>query len=320
MASSLSPHLSPDTRARIALSTVVTPGDRVVGQAVHALGASEALGALWSTRTTLGLTRLADRMETDPHEILALRRRYRSAPNPDQTAVVISRVVQQGLSVLTPESEWWPGGFVDLGPFAPLACFVRGHAGVLRSSSGVAVVGSRQPTPEALARAKEVAAWVVRGGRHVVSGGARGIDCAAHWTAAQSGHPQVVILASALDQLGSWQGSLVAAVEAAGVVLSETPPGRPIGPESFLHRNRLIAALSEAVVVVEAAERSGSLNTASHARSLGRDLLVCVTRDRDPKNAGCFRLLDEWGASVLTTGPGQRGEDFPPLSGASAQG
>lgn len=319
MAPSLAPLSSADTRARIALSTVVTPGDRVVGQAVHALGASVALQALWSTRTTLDLARLAGRIDTDPLELVALRRRYRSAPDPDQTAVVISRVVQQDHGVLTPESQWWPGGFVDLGPFAPLACFVRGNPEVLRSSPGVAVVGSRQPTPEAVVRATEVVSWVVRAGRHVVSGGARGIDCAAHWAAVQSGHPQVVVLASALDQLGSWQGSLVAAVERVGVLLSETPPGRPIGPESFLHRNRLIAALSEGVVVVEAAERSGSLNTASHARSLGRDLLVCVTRDRDPKNAGCYRLLDEWGARVLETGSEQRGEDLPPLSRPTAR-
>jgi DNA processing protein len=90
-------------------------------------------------------------------------------------------------------------------------------------------------------------------------------------------------------------------------VISETAPGYTITAASFLHRNRLIAALSDRVVVVEAAERSGSLNTASHAKTLGRDVSAVISRAEDPKNAGCYRLVDEWGADVYAVRQGGAG-------------
>lgn len=156
----------------------------------------------------------------------------------------------------------------------------------------VAIVGARAATPYGLAQAARLAGDLARLGAVVVSGLAYGIDAAAHHGALEAGGPTLAVLPSAHDRITpKGHEPLAARIAAEGAVVSEYPAGTEAWKSSFLHRNRLIAAFAQAVVVVEARERSGALNTAGHARKLGRPLLA-VPGDLDrPTSRGCHALI-----------------------------
>jgi DNA processing protein len=134
----------------------------------------------------------------------------------------------------------------------------------------------------------------------VVSGGALGVDAVAHRTSlSQSGHT-VAIMAGSLDNLypaGNWQ--LFDEIGSRGLLLSEMVPGSKPTRWRFLQRNRLIAALSEAVVVTEAGWRSGSMNTVNHANELGRRVFAVPGPITSPTSAGCNRIIRDHSAEIL---------------------
>jgi DNA processing protein len=281
---------------RVAWSTVATPGDRMVWQAIDTFGPRQALEEMWAGHSHARVRRLASALDMSPSDIVAFWRRYPKPPKNPESDTVAELSRELGLSLLHPGTPNWPERLLDLGPYQPIVLFAKGQADFLHSAPTLGVVGSRSPSAGGLSECQTLTRDAIDCGYVLVSGGARGIDWVAHEQAAQCRAPQVMVLATAIDRLGSWQGGMVQRISATGLVITETPPGHSITPASFLHRNRLIAALSDRVVVVEAAERSGSLNTASHAKTLGRDLSAVISRPRDDKNAGCYRLVDEWGA------------------------
>jgi len=281
---------------RVAWSTVATPGDRVVWQAIETFGARQAISEMWAGQGHARVRRLAVALDVNPSDIVAFRRRYPQPPKNPASDTVAELSRELGLSLLHPGVANWPERLLDLGPYQPIVLFSKGQADFLHIAPTLGVVGSRSPTAGSLSECRALAREAIGCGYVLVSGGARGIDWVAHEQAALCRAPQVMVLATASDRLGSWQGGMVQRISTTGLVITETPPGHSITASSFLHRNRLIAALSDRVVVVEAAERSGSLNTASHAKTLGRDLSAVISRPRDDKNAGCYRLVDEWGA------------------------
>jgi DNA processing protein len=281
---------------RVAWATIATPGDRVVWQAIDAFGAKHATTELWAGHSHARVRRLAEALDVSPGDIVAFRRRYPKPPTNPWLDTVRRLTRELDLSLLHPGKPHWPTRLLDLGPYQPIVLFAKGEAGFLQSMPTLGIVGSRSPSQEGLSGCRSLARDAIDCGYALVSGGARGIDWAAHDQAASARAPQVMVLATASDRLGSWQWEMVHRVATTGMVITETPPGHSITPASFLHRNRVIAALSDRVVVVEAAERSGSLNTASHAKTLGRDLSAVISRPKDDKNAGCYRLVDEWGA------------------------
>ena len=156
----------------------------------------------------------------------------------------------------------------------------------------VAIVGARAATPYGLAVAMRLAGDLARLGAVVVSGLAHGIDAAAHRGALDAGGATVAMLPcghGCITPRG--HVPLAARIARDGAVLSEYAPDVPAHKGMFLARNRLIAATADAVVVVEARERSGALNTATHARKLGRPLLA-VPGDVDrPASSGCHALI-----------------------------
>lgn len=156
----------------------------------------------------------------------------------------------------------------------------------------VAMVGSRAASRYGLEQARRLAGDLARLGLVVVSGLARGIDAAAHRGALDAGGRTVAILPSGLDAITpSGHRDLAAEIAARGTLLSEWESGEPRGKGVFVQRNRLIAALARATVVVEAAERSGALTTAAFARRLGRRVLA-VPGDIDRETArGCHALI-----------------------------
>ena len=150
--------------------------------------------------------------------------------------------------------------------------------------------------------AAEFAASVAARGWAVVSGGAFGVDASAHRGALGADGVTVAVLACGVDvpyPVGHTE--LLDAVAAQGVIVSEWPPGRTVSRLRFLVRNRVIAALATGTLVVEAGERSGAVNTARHARDLGRRLMAVPGPVTSDQSAGCHRIIRDWQGTLVTT-------------------
>jgi DNA processing protein len=171
--------------------------------------------------------------------------------------------------------------------------------------AAIAVVGSRNPTPQGLANARQFACSFAQGGFGVVSGLALGIDGAAHEGAlagaAASQLATVAVVGTGLDRVYPRQHlALARRIEQAGMVVSEYPIGTPPLPENFPRRNRIIAALSRGTLVVEAALQSGSLITARQAAEQGKDVFAIPGSIHSPQSRGCHALLKQ-GAKLVET-------------------
>ena len=218
------------------------------------------------------------------------------SPEPGAAA---ARLDALGLRLLLPGDEGWP--LAATPPDPPCAwLFVAGPAPP-EAAASVAVVGGRRASPLRRAAARSIGAGLARAGWCVVSGGAVGVDAAAHTGALDAGGRTVVVLGCGLDvPYPRANTGLFARVRAAGgMLVSEHPLATPPRAAHFLPRNRLIAALSAAVVVVEAAEDSGSLSTARAAGSRGLGhVLVLPGAPWDPGAAGCNQLIRD-GATLV---------------------
>jgi DNA processing protein len=163
------------------------------------------------------------------------------------------------------------------------------------------MVGSRAATGYGGHVAGEIAADLGERGWAIVSGGAYGIDAAAHRGALAAEAVTIAVLACGVDYpYPAGHADLFAAIAAQGLVVSEWPPGCHPGRIRFLIRNRVIAALGCGTVIVEAGERSGALNTARHAANLGKPLMAVPGPVTSAQSAGCHRIIREWGASCVT--------------------
>jgi DNA processing protein len=181
----------------------------------------------------------------------------------------------------------------------PPVLYVRGALGAEEGSSAVAIVGARAASPQGCALATSMAADLARSGVTVVSGLARGIDSAAHRGALAAGGRTVAVLGSGLDRVYPRENEPLAdAIAAAGAVVSEFPLGTDPRPGNFPRRNRLIAGWGRAVVVVEAAERSGALVTARAALEEGREVMAVPGHPSHPLSAGVNSLIRDGAALV----------------------
>ena len=174
---------------------------------------------------------------------------------------------------------------------APRRLFVRGGA-LGDPARSVAIVGARAATSYGRTLAERLARDLAAHGVTVVSGLARGIDAAAHEGALAGGGRTLAVLASAVDQVTpATHAALARRVEGAGALVSEVATGGPFGRGAFVKRNRIIAALSAATVVVEAGATSGALATAEAARALGRALFAVPADVDRPGAQGTLALL-----------------------------
>ncbi len=204
---------------------------------------------------------------------------------------------------IIPGDAEWPHQLADLGPGAPPGLWVRGEvAAVVSSGFGVAVVGARAATAYGETVTAMLVSRMAEQGLSVVSGGAFGIDASAHRSALNTGTLTVAVLAGGIDQLyPAAHADLLRSIESSGgALVSENVPGSAPMKSRFLSRNRLIAALSGATVVVEAAWRSGSLSTAHHALELGRPVGVVPGPITSAQSAGCHRLLRDTPAELIS--------------------
>jgi DNA processing protein len=228
-----------------------------------------------------------------------------------------------GARIVVPGDVDWPSQLDALGRQRPWALWVRGHAlPALAQKRSVAIVGARSCTQYGERVAAEFAAHVAAAGYPIVSGGAYGIDAAAHRGALAMAGVTVAVLACGVDlAYPSAHTALFERIVEGGLLVSEAPPGANPTKPAFLIRNRLIAALSYGTVVVEARLRSGSISTYAHARALQRVLMAVPGPVDSAESAGAHALL-QTDAQLVTSGADVLGLVAPldEVTFAAAQG
>jgi len=267
--------------ARVFLSRVIEPGDEVAGRWVREFGVGEVARRLRDGREMLpgvsgkrwgGLVARAG--EADPRRDLTV-------------------AAEAGVRFVCPGGGEWPGQLDDLGDARPLGLWVRGRPSLrMWALRSVAVVGARACTEYGAHMAATLAAGLAERGWVVVSGGAYGVDGAAHRGALGAGGATVAVLACGVDRpYPRGHTELITRIAEQGLVVGELPPGDHPTPSRFVLRNRVIAALTRGTVVVEAAYRSGSLVTARAAQRLGRHTMGVPGPATSGLSAGVHELL-----------------------------
>jgi DNA processing protein len=216
-------------------------------------------------------------------------------------AEVMTRGRRHGASPVTAIDQHYPPALAHLDP-RPAVLWAVGDPEAWQSP-GVAVVGTRRPSGYGRAAAEEIGDELGRAGVTVVSGLAIGIDAAAHEAAIAAGGRTVAVLPSPPDRIYPPVNRQLAArlVAAGGALLTELPPGRATGRPDFARRNRIIAGLSEAVVVVEAPDRSGALLTVDAAIGYGRELFAVPGPIDAVTSRGTNRLIADHVATLVTS-------------------
>ena len=277
-------HLGPLTALRIVLEQVPDP------EAEGAPAVEGVLTALAGTGHELG-----------PAAVRRALARWRPRTTPERVLGAFRSAAHVGASLVRPGGPGWPPALDDLGDHAPAALWTRGPLPVPAAAAAVSVVGARASSSYGEQVTADLATALGDRGRVVVSGGAYGIDGTAHRAALLTPASTVAVLAGGVDHLyPRGHDELLRRVVAEGVVLAEVPCGTSPSRWRFLERNRLIACLSAATVVVEAGRRSGTLNTAGHASVLGRPVGAVPGPVTSPSSAGCHALLRSGLATCVT--------------------
>ena len=292
---------SEDKLARAALTYLAEPGDPALGALLGICEPAEVLAAIKAGM----LPGTGPGCGDSPASRAALERalgRWRARLPGLPDAKGIAGGCRGGVRLICPADAEWPGPLDQLGQARPYALWLRGNADLrFACSRSVAVVGSRAATGYGGHVAGEIAADLAERGWVIVSGGAYGIDAAAHRGALAAEGITIAVLACGVDYpYPAGHADLFAAIAAQGLVISEWPPGRHPARMRFLVRNRTIAALACGTVIVEAGERSGALNTAQHAANLGKPLMAVPGPVTSAQSAGCHRIIREWGATCVT--------------------
>lgn len=214
-------------------------------------------------------------------------------------SAVLTQMEQDGITLLTWSDEDYPRRLGDIA-LPPPVLYVKGTI-TTQDEWAVAIVGSRKITPYGQQAAEETAAFLARNGVTVVSGLARGVDSAAHRAALNAGGRTIAVLGSGLDQIYPQENrKLAAEMVERGAVISSYAPGTPPDGANFPPRNRIIAGLSIAVVVVEAGQKSGALITANYAAEQGREVFAVPGNIFSPQSKGANRLVRDGAHPLLS--------------------
>jgi DNA processing protein len=287
----------PEREARIVLSRLVEPGDPDACRLVADFSGVELLD-----RITSGGGKDGER----------LRGWQARLPDADASRLM-DNAVAVGARFVCPGDAEWPAALADLVRAGdagstdrrggvPFGLWVRG-AGDLGSmvDASIAIVGSRASTAYGDRVAGELAYECASRGMTTVSGGAYGIDAAAHRGVLSRARPTVAVLAGGIDKLyPSGNASMLRRIAEDGVLVAEAAPGAAAQKSRFLVRNRLIAAMTLGTVVVEAARRSGSLNTARWALDIGRPVMGVPGPVTSTMSEGVHELLRQPGSLLIT--------------------
>ncbi len=192
----------------------------------------------------------------------------------DEAVRVVEQCKRLGLGIVTPDDESYPEKLKDIGDI-PLVLYVKGRLDCLKDRASIAMVGSRKISPERARLIRLLSASVAAAGAVIVSGGAMGADTASHLGAVETGRPTVAVLGCGHNARYLMVNSeLRERISENGALISEFPPDTHASRFTFPIRNRIISGLSDAVVVLNADVRSGSLVTARLAKTQGRDLFA----------------------------------------------
>lgn len=278
--------------ARLGLSWVREPGSKALYRLVQRMGPVDAWRSLTDGRAVGNLEQAAaSRLHgKDPARVVAGLRQ---------------EAQRLGVTILVPESPQWPSGLDDLAlisvdggepierdTFPPHALWLRGALPLEAAARSIAIVGARASSEYGNHVASELAFRLARRGWAIVSGGAHGVDAAAHRGAMTAGGGTIATLASGVDHpypLGNT--SMFEEIVEAGLLISEWPPRTAPHRVRFLIRNRVIAALSRGTIMVEAAARSGARQTLRRARQLGRAAMVVPGAITSKMSVGCHEEL-----------------------------
>ena len=279
---------------------------------------------LWGFVEQVGPVQAAEAIRDGmaPPDVMTAAAARRDVVDPHGDLEVAER---RGIRLLCPESDQWPhfalAALHRLGerrvvqfeagdrarrdsgePVPPIALWLKGDADLSAAATrSIAIVGARASTAYGEHVTAELAYGVARAGVSVVSGGAHGIDAAAHRSALTAEGATVLVSAGGLDRAyPPANAALFDAVSDSGLLVSESPPGSAPQRHRFLSRNRLIAAFATGTVVVEATLRSGAANTAAHAASMGRAVMAVPGPVTSPMSAGCHALLRDRGAMLVS--------------------
>lgn len=288
-------------RAYIAMGVLVEPGNRDLGASVARRGPVVALESLLSGGISAAL------------RAAVLARLPTGDPLPVADAA-LAEADRLGARIVTPLDDEWPASLADLAKisrgnerpdrdtYPPLSLWVRGPwplAEALRRS--VAVVGARAATGYGQHVATELGYGLANRGWTVVSGGAYGIDAGAHRGALAAGGVTVAVLACGVDRAyPAGNASLFERITESGLLVSEWPPGAEPHRHRFLIRNRVIAAATAGTVVVEAAARSGAIQTLRRAIELGRIAMAVPGPVTSAMSVGTHEVLRHEGTRLVT--------------------
>ena len=294
-----------------AWSYLCEPGDALAGLLIEALTSRECLRLLL---TQVEPTTLASRL-SEAGYLEAASARFpklvktlgegieRWSARLVQVDILHALLIQGriGGHILNSESRYWPSRVNDLGWSAPRVLWLRGSAEALDFERAVSIVGSRASTSYGQEVTHDIVYDLVKRDVTIISGGAYGIDGAAHRAALLSEGNTVAVMAGGLDRLyPSGNSQLLQEIIKTGAVISEAAPGTAPTRWRFLQRNRLIAALADATVVVEAGWRSGSMNTVNHALELQREVGAIPGSIMSQSSQGCHRLIRDNKAQLIT--------------------
>lgn len=264
------------------------------------------------------------------HDLLRVEGMTESAANrilnaPELTPDRWRRWQHSSARLLTWHDDAYPPTLREIEDFPPLL-FVRGSLQE-RDRFAVAIVGTRRPTQYGRSVAEKLARELSRYGLTIVSGGARGIDTAAHTGALRAGGRTIAVLGSGINvAYPAESAALFNRITTQGALLSEYPPGTQPEAWRFPARNRLVSALSLGVLVVEAPNDSGALITATHALEQGKPVFAVPGNIDTGHSAGCHRLIKDGatlvdsvedivrGLGIVSEPPPERTVEIPPLT------
>lgn len=302
-----------DSFARAVWSLITEPGDSFAAALISTLGAREVLSSeinrisskkyVEKIKTAGFSDESGERFKNLDRLLVEARERWQPRLKLTNVEKMLSVARQSRAKLFTPSNSLWPEQLEDLKLAVPHCLWLRGELSVMSSSyQSLAVVGSRMATSYGEWVTTEIVSAAAAEQLSIISGGAYGIDAIAHRSALAMEIPTVAIMAGGVDRLyPSGNSELLGRVIKHGLVISEQAPGSNPTKWRFLQRNRLIAALGSATIVVEAGKRSGAINTAHHAVELHRPLGVVPGPINSPASAGCHNLIRENQSSILVS-------------------
>lgn len=282
-----------EREARLYLSVVAEPGDPQIAAAVQQRGAEDA----WR--------HLVDATASDASSLASVRTRA------ERAAQILERASSMDARFIIPGDPEWPTQLADLdGPAsiseqtgAPLGLWIAGTGNLAElTDAAVTIVGTRACTSYGETAASELAADLSNAGYTVISGGAYGIDAAAHRGAMARRTPTIAVMASGIDTPHPPSHStMFRRIAERGLVISELPPGEFPTRTRFLARNRVLAALSQGTLLIEAAHRSGARHTVAWADALGRAVMAVPGPVTSSQSHTPHQLISQGVARLVTS-------------------